>query len=503
MAGDDVAFCKVDGTPLGRLATAVTMPFRGRDEPFCGSCGARNPGDDDLYCAVCGRRLDGARSTFPGPVSSKIGDFTVVRAHGDGDVIVTDIAGRPGILLFGPKAAIADEARALAASDPVFPSVLAEGDVETLGHYVVVGAERLESRGFTWEPSAGDLYLRPGGGLMAVRARGARRRLEGEPLNAKRVTEALREALLPAPMVMGTPGLVRLLLPHTNFSTVATQSIEASRRDVAEGEAAAAVHDPRALAELCDPGLRRNHNEDAVALASGDALGEPFSVLVVCDGVSSSTFADQASKLASQVARDELARFASSGNIANMPIEGAVRDAIRAAHVAVCTSDIDYGDGAPPGTTIVAALVYRKTLTVGWLGDSRAYWVSDDAAELCTTDHSWMNEAVERGDVSAAEALRSPLAHALTKCLGPLETGSWPILEVEPDVRTKALVGPGHLIVCTDGLWNYFPSPVAIAGLVRGAGKDADAHVIARRLVCHALVEGGGDNVSVAVQALT
>jgi len=95
--------------------------------------------------------------------------------------------------------------------------------------------------------------------------------------------------------------------------------------------------------------------------------------------------------------------------------------------------------------------------------------------------------------------MASPLAHALTKCLGPLEMGEGATRDVEPEVRTKALPGPGHVVLCTDGLWNYFPSATVIAELVRDAGPDADPVRIARFLVCQALAQGGGDNVSVAV----
>jgi serine/threonine protein phosphatase PrpC len=179
-----------------------------------------------------------------------------------------------------------------------------------------------------------------------------------------------------------------------------------------------------------------------------------------------------------------------------------MEDAIRAAHAAICAEDIDYGDGSPPGTTLVAALIFEQTLTVGWVGDSRAYWVSEAGSELCTTDHSWINDVTANGGLSVAEAMQSPLAHALTRCLGPLDRGDGVAQDVLPEVRQRALAGPGHVVLCTDGLWNYFPSASAIADLVRGAGSGADASAIARFLVCSALAEGGGDNVSVAVHAL-
>ena len=152
-----------------------------------------------------------------------------------------------------------------------------------------------------------DFYVRPDGRLLAVRARGARRRLADDPLNAKRALEALGDALLPAPIVQGTPELLRLLVPRWNFSTVATRTIDGAREDVARAETAFLAKGESTLADLCDPGLRRHHNEDAVALARGERDGEPFQVMVVCDGVSSSTHAERASAIASEVARDAIA----------------------------------------------------------------------------------------------------------------------------------------------------------------------------------------------------
>jgi serine/threonine protein phosphatase PrpC len=519
-ARDEHAVCPVDGAALLALSTAMTLPAKATADPVCPSCGARTVGGE-TPCPECGERLDAARrSTFPGAGGARIGDFLLVRSHGEGDLLVQDAAGRSRLLVYGQRHVMDDEARALGGSSARFPSVVAEGYATEVGHFVALtanmsgatplldakpsfaaglalvravldAAEEMETRGFAWEPAPTDLYVRPSGDVVAVRARGARRRREGERLNAKRVLEALADTLLPAPMTEGTPELVRLLIPRWNFSTRGTWTLEETMLARSAGS----------VAELCDPGLRRHHNEDAVAVREGEANGAPFTVLVVCDGVSSSTHAERASSIASEVARDAIAEFARTAGVA---AEAApfVKEAIRAAHVAICAADIDYGDGAPPGTTIVAALVRDRTLTVGWVGDSRAYWISESGSELCTTDHSWINDVITNGGLSVAEAMASPLAHALTKCLGPLENGAGAVHEVEADVRTKTLTGPGHLILCTDGLWNYFPTAKAIGDLVRGAGANADPSAIARFLVCRALAEGGGDNVSVAVHAV-
>ena len=537
-AGDDDVFCEADGARLQPVTKAPTLPAAAG--VACPACAVSDADDGDGYCKDCGHRLDRERTTWSAPIgttiSASVGELTVVRLRGAGEVVVADAAARQCLLVFGAEEAVGHEALALAeaasAGSVVFPPIIDQGKGSSVGHFLVLGAAiddarpvasvaptltwaaslgllsrlldaatELEAMGFVWEPAGEDIYVRPKGELVIVRARGARKALQGEPLNAKRVIEAVGPALLPNPACFGTPEIVRLLMPAFNASTPRVRTVAAAREDLARAEAVAARKSDATVAELCDPGLRRNHNEDATGLAQGVTAGEPWTVLVVCDGVSSSTHADQASSIASKVATDSLAHFARSGDISHEGASSAVLSAVRAAHVAICTSDIEYGDGPPPGTTIVVALIYRKRLTVGWVGDSRAYWVSPHGAELCTTDHSWVNEAVARGEMSEAKALASPLAHALTRCLGPLETGEGTIRDVEPDARAKALPGRGHVILCTDGLWNYFPSAAAVAGLVQEAGEAADPGAIARFLVCQALAQGGGDNVSVVVYA--
>ncbi len=102
----------------------------------------------------------------------------------------------------------------------------------------------------------------------------------------------------------------------------------------------------------------------------------------------------------------------------------------------------------------------------------------------------------------------SPLAHALTRCLGPLEVedpdaAAGPrevrIQEIVPDVRARDLPGPGWIVLCSDGFWNYYSKADEVASLVRAAGPDASPADVARRLVNHALVRGGQDNTTVLV----
>jgi serine/threonine protein phosphatase PrpC len=263
-----------------------------------------------------------------------------------------------------------------------------------------------------------------------------------------------------------------------------------------------AVELPRqAVAEICDAGLWRPYNQDSTAIDTGfTPEGEPFVVMIVCDGVSSSSFSERASQIAARAARDALAHFARSPDISHDSAASAVAQAIRAAHLAICVAHVAEPVTDPPGTTIAAALIFRRRLTVGWVGDSRGYWLTPRGAELLTHDHSWVNEAIARGEVRDAEEVQGALAHTITKCLGPLEVGDIPA-EIEPDIRSRDLAGPGLVLLCTDGLWNYAPKAADIGAVIRAAGDETDAREVSRLLVNYALARGGQDNVSVTVYA--
>ena len=83
---------------------------------------------------------------------------------------------------------------------------------------------------------------------------------------------------------------------------------------------------------------------------------------------------------------------------------------------------------------------------------------------------------------------------------GELEVGDVPA-EVEPEVRSRDLAGPGLVLFCSDGLWNYAPEPEDIARVMRVAPDENNAVGIARLLINYALARGGQDNVSVAIYA--
>lgn len=215
--------------------------------------------------------------------------------------------------------------------------------------------------------------------------------------------------------------------------------------------------------------------------------------MVVCDGVSSSPHSAQAAEFIAQTLQSSLQKLAEVPASAEQQ-SVQVREAILQAHRGLCHEAHTWNRASPPGTTVVVALLQGDQLTIGWVGDSRAYWFSESEEHQLTQDHSWLYEVVQRGEMTEAEALLSPNAHAITRCLGPLEGIH---SEVEPDIYSGRLSSPGILLLCTDGLWNYTPAISQLHRLIKQGGDDANR--IAQTLLSYALQSGGGDNISVAV----
>lgn len=242
------------------------------------------------------------------------------------------------------------------------------------------------------------------------------------------------------------------------------------------------------LAAVSDRGLKRRRNEDAMAIAR---LQEARArVLVVCDGVSTSSDPASASRAAADAA---LAYLVAAIQDHSEDAESAMREAVAAAQRAVCALTYPRGHDEPPATTLVAGMIKDRTATVGWVGDSRAYYVSASASWKLSRDDTWATEQVELGHIDEEEALTDPRAHALTNWLGEQDG------ELQPSICTFVIPDSGCLLLCSDGLWNYAPSPERMRELVMQFPEDAAAVDLASGLTDFARSLGGADNITVAV----
>jgi serine/threonine protein phosphatase PrpC len=243
------------------------------------------------------------------------------------------------------------------------------------------------------------------------------------------------------------------------------------------------------LAGVSDRGLRHHRNEDYLACAT--VAERNAYVLVVCDGVSSSQEPDLAAKAAAEGACMALTAALEKGDI---KLEEVMKTAVAEALTSVCAIPYTKGtENDPPSTTIVAAVVQDGRATIGWLGDSRAYWISPQGSRQLTQDDSWLNDVVSSGEMTEAEARQSNKAHAITRWLG-----ADAIADSEPSLVNFDIPASGHLLLCSDGLWNYAPETAQIAELVK-LTSQGDAVSVSRSLVEFARRSGGHDNITVAV----
>ncbi|TLF76671.1 PP2C family protein-serine/threonine phosphatase [Nocardia cyriacigeorgica] len=257
-----------------------------------------------------------------------------------------------------------------------------------------------------------------------------------------------------------------------------------------------------AVVLVTDRGVAHARNEDAVAAGVGvPAPGRaPVTVAVVCDGVSSSPNPQAASGTAARTGVDACLNALAEGR----PVDDAATAGLAAAAGAV--RDIASIDGDSPSCTYVGAIVHddgagNATITVANVGDSRAYWLvpgdgehdeAEPASRRLTLDDSWAQALVDAGAMDETAAMNDPRAHTLLRWLGAdYDQQPWS----SRSVQSFRCTGPGVLLLCSDGLWNYLPDPVALAAI---ATAKPPAHA-ARDLADYAVACGGGDNITVAL----
>ncbi|HET7015902.1 MAG TPA: PP2C family serine/threonine-protein phosphatase [Streptosporangiaceae bacterium] len=246
------------------------------------------------------------------------------------------------------------------------------------------------------------------------------------------------------------------------------------------------------VAGVTDRGQRHTRNEDAMALATANSASGPVAVAVVCDGVSTSSNPDEASQKAAQAAIQVLLSAVRSGSDLAKASARAVMSAQKALNDMAEEGDLFAN---APSATFVSSVATTTEVTVCWLGDSRVYWI--DAAgpaesRQLTVDDSVAQELIKTGLMSEAEALASPQGHVVTGWIGA------DAQDAKPHVSVIIPEGPGLVLLCSDGLWNYRPDAAGIAEL---AGPDAISEPLraAGKLVNFANEQGGSDNITVAL----
>lgn len=239
---------------------------------------------------------------------------------------------------------------------------------------------------------------------------------------------------------------------------------------------------------LTDIGRVRDHNEDAIHVALDDAY------VLVADGMGGHNAGEVASALAIAGFTQYLASDSSSDDtVAEMSEFSsqtlALRDAIYAANIAIYEDALNNIERQGMGTTLVAASFEGARLAVAHVGDSRLYRFRDGFLDQLTTDHTLVQEMLDRKEYTEEEARRSRNKNVITRALGLADV-------VEVDLL-EALLREGDVyLLCSDGLTGMV-ADAEIGEVLATCGAEPES--AATQLLKMANNSGGNDNISIIV----
>ena len=232
---------------------------------------------------------------------------------------------------------------------------------------------------------------------------------------------------------------------------------------------------------ITDPGCARTQNQDAYQI---EMLDKNTLLCVVCDGMGGAKSGNVASSLAVDVFTQEIKR----SWIPDMNpevVDQMLESAVKLANFTVYDQAQQIADFAGMGTTLVAALIQKKQITVVNVGDSRAYCVTQEGVEQLTTDHSLVQMMIQRGELSPDMAKNYPGKNLITRAIGT-ET------VVSCDIFHRRVTGGEAFLLCTDGLSNIVDEQEILFETVHGNEKESTC----QRLMAIAKNRGAPDNVT-------
>lgn len=257
-----------------------------------------------------------------------------------------------------------------------------------------------------------------------------------------------------------------------------------------------------------DVGRNRENNEDAYAfcpdLASPDwrmnrtggylPLGKQGSLLVVADGMGGVN----AGEVAAAVAISSISKTFSSKAVEEAAGDDAktralLSQTVKDADKAINQHMVEHPDTAGMGTTVVICWIMPDKAYTAWCGDSRCYLYNDKGLKPLTKDHSYVQELIDRGEITEEEAFTHPDNNVITRGLGDFDT------MVTPDISVTDVKAGDMFLLCSDGLCGYCSNEMISKVVTDSKG---DVNDCAAQLQQMALDVPGDDNICIIVASL-
>jgi protein phosphatase len=239
---------------------------------------------------------------------------------------------------------------------------------------------------------------------------------------------------------------------------------------------------PLDMVAVSDRGRIRAGNEDRVAAQAAIGLA------VLADGMGGHNAGEVASGMAVElIVADALQLVDPAAALDASQAQALIAECIARANARIHAAGSASRERAGMGTTVVAALWHDASVTVGHVGDSRCYLLRGPDFTQLTRDHTLVQERVDSGIMSFAEARSAASRNILTRALG-----SEAAVNIDLDTYETE---PGDVyLICSDGLTEMLDDSEIAAVLV---GFGSTLRSAADELVRRANANGGVDNVSV------
>lgn len=230
------------------------------------------------------------------------------------------------------------------------------------------------------------------------------------------------------------------------------------------------------------PGRARSNNEDSVAFDDAAHLA------VLADGMGGYKAGEVASSMATSLIRAELSQWLSQsgGRFSMHDLRNALEICVDNANHSIYDASRANPDYTGMGTTLVVGVFHGDQLLLGHVGDSRCYRLRDSQLHQITRDHSLLQEQLDAGLLTPAEAAASPLKNLVTRAMGVDR-------EMLLEVNEHPVKADDIYLMCSDGLSDMVDDG-AIADILKNGNSLKQ---MTDELVLQANKNGGRDNITV------
>ena len=235
----------------------------------------------------------------------------------------------------------------------------------------------------------------------------------------------------------------------------------------------------------CDKGIQRKDrkNQDAVGVFLPNFFFRRPPLLVVADGMGGYAGGELASKLVIKEFKKNYRRT----KTVNDP-DTVLKNCVCSAHEAIKAKAQKKPELHAMGSTVVAAIIYDKKISIINVGDSRAYIISSDQITQLSVDHSWVEEQISQELLTPEQARKHPQKNRLTMSISAKRK------EIESNIAQSDLGVEDIVVLCSDGLWGMVPN-----SLIKSVVTQLSPQEAADKLVELANANDGTDNISIVV----